>query len=149
MSAALVEPRYRIGEVAERVGITPRTIRYYEERGLLGGEPSRPKGGHRLYAETDVTRLTELIRLRDLLGLSLEELTGIAEAEEARATLRDRWSGTESDTERLRIVEAAIPHVERQLALVRSRRQTLAEFEAELAEKLESLNERRRDLSGP
>jgi DNA-binding transcriptional MerR regulator len=143
----LDEPRYRIGEAADRAGVTPRTIRYYEERGLLGSASTRPKGGHRLYTEADVTRLAELIRLRDLLGLSLEDLVELAEAEEARATLRDRWSGSESDEERLRLLEAAIPHVERQLELVRARQDKLAEFAADLSTKLDGLRERRRGLT--
>jgi len=136
----------RIGEVAQRVGVTPRTIRYYEELGLLGSGTEREKGSHRTYAETDVARLQELIRLRDLLGLTLEELVELAEAEEARAALRDRWEEDPSDEERLRIVEAAIPHVERQLALVRNRQATLGEFAAELEEKLSRLRRRRRGL---
>ena len=89
-----------------------------------------------------------LIRLRDLLGLSLEELLGLAEAEEARAGLRDQWaeirptrSGCGSSTE-------AIPLVERQLELVRARQQRLAEFADELSEKLRSLHERRFELEG-
>ena len=136
----------RIGEVAQRVGVTPRTIRYYEELGLLGsGE--REKGAHRTYAETDVMRVQELIRLRDLLGLTLEELVELAEAEEARAALRGRWEEDPSDEERLRIVEEAIPHVERQLALVRGRQSTLEEFAAELETKLSRLRRRRRELS--
>ena len=94
----------RIGEVAQRVGVTPRTIRYYEELGLLGSGSEREKGSHRTYAETDVARLQELIRLRDLLGLTLEELVELAEAEEARAALRGRWAEDPSDEERLRIV---------------------------------------------
>ena len=142
MSSATAERTYRIGEVAERVGITPRTIRYYEELGLVHASAAHVKGTHRLYTEADVTRLTELIRLRDLLGLSLDELTLLAEAEEARAELRDRWAQTEDAAERVRIVESAIPHVERQLALVRSRQETLAELEAELTAKRESLNAR-------
>jgi DNA-binding transcriptional MerR regulator len=74
----------RIGDVAEQVGVTTRTIRYYEELGLLGSGSSREKGAHRTYDEADVVRLQELIRLRDLLGLTLEELVELAEAEEAR-----------------------------------------------------------------
>ena len=135
----------RIGEVAQRVGVTTRTIRYYEELGLLGSG-GREKGAHRTYAESDVAHLQELIRLRDLLGLTLEELVELAEAEEARAALRGRWEEDPSDEERLRIVEEAIPHVERQLALVRSRQQTLADFAWELDDKLRSLEERRREL---
>jgi DNA-binding transcriptional MerR regulator len=137
----------RIGEVAQRVGVTPRTIRYYEERGLLGRAAGRPKGSHRVYGEADVVRLQELIRLRDLLGLTLEELTALAEAEEARADLRDRWAGSSSDLERGRIVDAAIPLVERQLELVRARQTTLADFAAELERKLASLHARRAGLS--
>jgi DNA-binding transcriptional MerR regulator len=141
------ETALRIGEVAQRVGVTPRTIRYYEELGLLGSGSGREKGAHRSYAETDVARLQELIRLRDLLGLTLEELVELAEAEEARADLRGRWAEDPSDEERLRIVEEAIPHVQRQLALVRARQATLEEFAAELDTKLSRLRRRRRELS--
>ena len=148
MSTAAETRGYRIGEVAERVGVTTRTIRYYEERGLLGHATSRAKGAHRLYGEADVARLQELIRLRDLLGLSLEELVELAEAEEARAALRGRWADSASDEERARIVEAAIPLVERQLALVTTRQQTLAAFADELRAKLDSLQRRRRELAG-
>ena len=135
----------RIGDVAARVGVTPRTIRYYEERGLLdaGG---RAKGSHRVYEEADVVRLQELIRLRDLLGLSLEELVELAEAEEARAALRDRWESDPSDDERRAIVDAAIPLVERQLALVSLRREKLDEFAGELQEKLDRLHARHDEL---
>jgi len=142
------ERTLRIGEVAERVGVTTRTIRYYEERGLLGPAAGRAKGAHRVYTEADVTRLLELIRLRDLLGLSLEELVELAEAEEARAALRGRWEETTSDEERLRIVEAAIPLAERQLELVRARQQRLDEFAGELREKLKRLKSRRARLQG-
>jgi DNA-binding transcriptional MerR regulator len=137
----------RIGEVAERVGVTTRTIRYYEERGLLGGGDAREKGAHRHYTDADVARLEELLRMRDLLGLSLDEIVGIVEAEEARAALRNRWADTVSDEERLRIVDAAIPLVERQLELLRSRREKLDEFADELSAKLRSLKSRRRQLA--
>ena len=148
MSTGLLEERLRIGEVAARVGVTPRTIRYYEELGLLGASAAREKGGHRFYSEGDVARLTELVRLRDLLGLTLDELAPLVEAAEARAALRDRWEGSESDTERLRIVEEALVHVTRQLELVQARRARLGEFAAELEGKLEHLTRRRAELGG-
>jgi len=119
--------------------VTVRTIRYYEELGLLGPAPPRSKGAHRVYADADVARLAELIRLRDLLGLSLDELTALAETAEARAALRDRWADTTTDDERARIVREAIPLVERQLELVRARRRTLDDFTGELTEKLQTL----------
>jgi MerR family transcriptional regulator, repressor of the yfmOP operon len=137
----------RIGEVAERSGVTPRTIRYYEEIGLLTGGKRR-KGEHRAYDENDIERLLELKRLRDLLNLSLEELKQLVEAEEARAALRRRFGETESDTERLRIVQAALPHVDTQLELVRRRRRELETLEAELVDKRKRILARRRELSG-
>jgi MerR family transcriptional regulator, repressor of the yfmOP operon len=140
------ERSYRIGEVAERVGVTTRTIRYYEELGLLGTAAGRSKGAHRLYNDADVSRLEEVIRLRDLLGLSLEELVALTEAEEARAALRDQWAESASDTERVGIVRAAIPLIERQLELVRGRRQKLSEFADELSAKLRSLHDREAEL---
>ena len=146
MTTELEGRSFRIGEVAEQVGVTTRTIRYYEELGLLGAAAERSKGAHRLYGEADVVRLQGLIRLRDLLGLSLEELVELAEAEEARAALRDQWASDPTDDERAQIVRAAIPLVERQLALVRARQQTLADFGDELGGKLRTLYERLDEL---
>jgi DNA-binding transcriptional MerR regulator len=146
MSMQTEELRYRIGEVAERAGVTTRTIRYYEELGLLGRAAARVKGAHRLYTEADITRLQELIRLRDLLGLSLDELVELAEAEEARAALRDQWAESASDRERAGIVKAAISLTERQLELVRARQEHLSQFGDELSEKLRSLHERQAEL---
>jgi DNA-binding transcriptional MerR regulator len=146
LSTATDERRYRIGEVAERAGVTTRTIRYYEELGLLRKAGERAKGAHRLYAESDVTRLQELLRLRDLLGLRLDELVELAEAEEARAALRDQWAESATDDERARIVAVAISIAERQLELVRARQQRLAEFADDLAEKLRAIRERQAEL---
>jgi DNA-binding transcriptional MerR regulator len=137
----------RIGEVAERTGVTPRTIRYYEEIGLLPGPPERRKGEHRAYDDGDVERLTELTRLRDLLNLSLDELKQLIEAEEARAAIRKQFHETESTRERARLLDAALPHVETQLDLVRHRIGELGKLEQELVEKRKSILARKRELS--
>jgi DNA-binding transcriptional MerR regulator len=131
--------------VAERVGVTTRTIRYYEELGLLS-TAARTKGAHRLYAKADIARLKELLRLRDLLGLSLEELVGIAEAEEARAALRHQWAESANDRERARIVKAANAVIERQLELVHARQHRLSEFADELSERLRSVRKLQAEL---
>jgi DNA-binding transcriptional MerR regulator len=140
------EGRLRIGELATRVGVTPRTIRYYEELGLLAASDGRGKGAHRLYGSADIERLEGLIRLRDLLGLTLEELVGLAEADQARAGLRDQWADDPSDAERVDILEAAIPLVSHQLELVQARQARLDDFAQELTAKLRSLHETRARL---
>jgi DNA-binding transcriptional MerR regulator len=127
------ERELRIGEVARLAGTTPRTIRYYEEIGLLPGSRERPARSHRTYAEADVDRLTELLRLKDLLALSLEELKELVEAEGARAELRREWhGGVEDPVRRRQILEASLAYTARQLALVRRRRDEIARLEAEL-----------------
>src|SRR5262245_6243751 len=64
--------KMRIGELAEQAGVTPRTIRYYEDLGLLG--PSEREGqGFRYYTETELTRLKKIDMLKQL-GLCLEEI---------------------------------------------------------------------------
>ena len=137
----------RIGEVAERTGVTPRTIRYYEEIGLLPGPPERRKGEHRAYDEGDVERLTELKRLRDLLNLSLDELKQLAEAEEARAAIRRQFHESGDDAERVRLLDEALPHVATQLSLVRSRMKELQRLERELVDKRTSILARKRELA--
>ncbi len=123
----------RIGEVARLAGTTPRTIRYYEEIGLLPVAAGRQPGAHRTYAEADVERLTELLRLKDLLGLSLEELKELVEAEGARAALRREWQGgVEDPVRRRQILEESLTHIARQLELVRRRREEIAKLEDEL-----------------
>jgi DNA-binding transcriptional MerR regulator len=137
-SPAAAAAPLRIGELARRVGTTPRTIRYYEERGLLRGAEERPAGGHRLYGEEDVAHLRELIRLRELLGLSLEELGALLEAEEARAMLRAEYEHGVSDPERLReILTEALGHLELQLSLVHRRAGELEALAGDLRERRE------------
>lgn len=63
---------YRIGELAARVGLTERTIRYYEELGLLESV-KRLDGGVRVYTDDDVRRLRYIRKLKTL-GLSLQEM---------------------------------------------------------------------------
>src|SRR5580658_9759260 len=118
------ERTLRIGEVAELTGTTPRTIRYYEEIGLLGGraDVKRAQGKHRSYTNADVDRVKEIVRLRDLLGLSLEQLSQLLEAETARAELRKELQRTEDPVERRRLLEQALGHITTQLELVRGRR---------------------------
>lgn len=139
----------RIGEVAEAVGVTPRTIRYYEELGLLDesvGTTERAKGSHRLFSDNDVSRLQELLRLRDLLGLSLDRLKDLAEAAEARRCLRDQYAASTGDAERAAILRSAIPYVQRQLEEVRGRQRMLEEFASELADKLDRMYARLADV---
>ena len=135
----------KIGDLAQRAGTTPRTIRYYEEIGLLACG-SREKGKHRVYDDSDVERLEEIRRLRDLLGLELDQVKSLLEAEDARAELRRRYHATDDPVERRRILEQALPHVTQQLDLVRARKEELLKLEHELLDKRRRLRARLREI---
>jgi DNA-binding transcriptional MerR regulator len=137
----------RIGEVAELTGTTPRTIRYYEEIGLLDPAPERAQGKHRCYTEADVERVREIIRLRDLLGLSLDQLSRLLEAESARANLRDELKQTEDPAERKRILEQLLEHISSQLELVRGRLDQLNDLAAELQDKQQRVSAKIAEIS--
>jgi MerR family transcriptional regulator, repressor of the yfmOP operon len=145
LSATPTKP-LRIGEVAELTGTTPRTIRYYEEIGLLPGAADRAQGKHRLYTEADLERVKEIVRLRDLLGLSLEQLRQLLEAEAARAELRREYRATEDAAARKRILKQSRRHIESQLELVRGRKAELEKLEAELVEKQDLVATKLREL---
>jgi MerR family transcriptional regulator, repressor of the yfmOP operon len=143
--SAVASKSLRIGEVAEVTGTTPRTIRYYEEIGLLA-DADRAQGKHRSYTEADVERVREIIRLRDLLGLSLEQLSKLLAAESARAELRREYARAEDPDTRGRILDEALGHIATQLALVRERRRQLDALERELVEKRRSIHKRLAEL---
>jgi DNA-binding transcriptional MerR regulator len=146
MSATTTRP-LRIGEVAELTGTTPRTIRYYEEIGLLPGSAERAQGQHRLYTHRDVEQVREILRLKDLLGLSLDQLSKLLAAESARAELRREWEQTDDPTAQRRILDEAMSHIDTQLELVRHRRRELEQLEKELAAKRTQLRRRRVTLN--
>ena len=137
----------KIGDVAKLAGTTPRTIRYYEEIGLLPAPDSREPGAHRTYAQRDVDRLTELLRLRTLLGVSLDGLKDLVEAEDNREALRREWhDGVEDPVRRREILDSLDHHAERQLELVRARRDEIASLEAELLARRKRIRLRLREL---
>jgi len=89
----------------------------------------------------------EIVRLRDLLGLSLEQLSQLLEAESARAHLRREYQETEAPDERRRILEQALEHIGTQLGLVRSRLEELTKLAGELEERQKVVKQRIRENS--
>ena len=146
MSSTQAKP-LRIGEVAELTGTTPRTIRYYEEIGLLPDSLDRAQGKHRSYTDEDVERVREIIRLRDLLGLTLEELATLLEAETARATIRREIQQTDDPAEIRRMREEALGHINTQLELVRRRRREIEQLESELLAKRRLVKQRLAEMT--
>ena len=67
-SPPLARPHRSIGEACELLGVSPRTLRYYEELGFL--QPTRTAGGHRLYGDADIETVQRIGRMQ-AVGFSL------------------------------------------------------------------------------
>jgi DNA-binding transcriptional MerR regulator len=120
----------RIQEVASELGLTARSIRYYEEIGLL--EPAaRTEGAYRLFDADDLERLRFIKGLRDNAGFSLSEIAALLEDDAARARNRERFRATDDPTERLAIVDDATARVDRQIESLRAK---VARLEAMIEE---------------
>jgi MerR family transcriptional regulator, repressor of the yfmOP operon len=89
------EARYRIGEVAKAAGVSTRTLRYYEELGLVSPSGHSP-GGARRYSENDLARVLRIRELQQLVGFNLDEIktivAGEARLDELRSEFRDGGS---------------------------------------------------------
>ncbi|WP_150308490.1 MerR family transcriptional regulator [Planctomonas psychrotolerans] len=103
-----------IGELADKTGLSLRTIRHYDEVGLL--KPSgRTDGGFRLYTQEDLSRLM-LIRRMKPLGFSLEEMTELLRI---IGVLKSGNAGTDNDDVRARLASFIEQAEERQRTLER------------------------------
>lgn len=109
-----------------------RAIRYYEQIGLLPGSAGRRRGGHRHYGEDDVERLVLITRMRDLLGLSLDDLDELIAKRGAWQVPDQVWEDSEAMVDRLAIVDGAMAWVNLQLHLVHARRESLTVLEQDL-----------------
>jgi MerR family transcriptional regulator, repressor of the yfmOP operon len=123
----------RIQEVGATLGLTTRTLRYYEELGLLK-PAARSEGDYRLYDQDDLERLRFIKGLRDDAGFSLAEIGQLLEDEAARTRNRDRFRTTSDPAERRAIVDDALARVERQIGSLKAKSDRLTEM-IEAAEK--------------
>ena len=88
-----------------------------------------------------------MLHLKSLLGVSLEELKELVEAEDARALIRREYQASDDPGRKRELLDEALGHIERQLELVRRRRGELDKLESELAGKRRRVRDRLRELS--
>ena len=103
-----------IHEAAVETGLTPRSVRYYEEVGLLR-PAARSEGDYRLFDETDLERLRFIKGLRDDAGFSLAEIAQLLEDEAARERGHAAFHATTDPAERRRIQCERVASFERQI----------------------------------
>jgi DNA-binding transcriptional MerR regulator len=144
----------QIGEVAERTGVTQRTLRFYEEKGLLK-PPSRMDGGFRLYSESDVKRVERIRRLQDLLGVTLADIKEMVDAEEILRELRAQFRPEAAIAEKRKQLDRATEVVQAQYTIVNQKIEQMEEMKGQLEERLKTferwmgeLNDMERDAAG-
>jgi len=122
-----------IGDAAEEAGVTTRTLRYYEQLGLLP-PATRSVGGARRYTGADIERVARIRRLQDLLGQDLDQIRRVLVAEDRLAELRAEWQGDASEERREEILTEATEINNELRAQVRARLAALSDFAEELEE---------------
>ena len=107
----------RIGEVGEAVGVSAKTLRFYESIGLLP-EPVRTASGYRDYSPAVIERV-QFIRDAQAAGLTLAEVTSVLELKDA---------GHRSCEHTLALVQRHLAEIDERIAALRDTRTRLAEL---------------------
>jgi DNA-binding transcriptional MerR regulator len=129
-----------IGAAAARAGVTERSLRYYEEIGIL--KPyGYTKGGMRRYSEADLERVTRIRELQQLLGLNLEEIAGVLHNEDRSAEIRsayyDRRTGR---VQRRKLLLESLAMASELRETVQGKRAALDSFLADLEGRIGRIN---------
>jgi MerR family transcriptional regulator, repressor of the yfmOP operon len=124
----------QIGEVADMLQITTRTIRYYEEFGIMA-PPQRLEGGMRIYGKEDITRLKFILKLKEL-GISLKEMQELADIYRSH-----------KDTDRImprlqEILDHHIRKIDDKITKLSSLRQDIVGYRGRITELLKEQNAR-------
>ncbi len=138
----------RIGEVAKLTGLTTRTLRYWEEVGLLRPSAHRASG-ERLYSAADMARATRIRDLQELLGFSLAEVGAVLDTEDVDVLDRVRSeyrAGDLPDERRRELLDDAIEANDKLLDKLDTTLARIGAFRDERAAKAVQLREVRRAL---
>jgi MerR family transcriptional regulator, repressor of the yfmOP operon len=130
----------KIEDVAKETGLTKRTIRFYEEIGLIP-PPERTDGGIRLYTENDIKFLKRVIDAKEVLGFSLQELQYFLQLEETIEThSRDYHSSMDctNQTNELTIIQEGLSQ---QLSMLKAKIEKMKAFEKEIQELYQKVEE--------
>ena len=136
---------FSIEQVATRTGFTKRTLRYYEEVGLLP-PTGRTEGNYRRYSEADVELLERIKNLRELLGFSLADIREIIVAEDERVQLRDTYKHETEVDAKVAQINRADELIRNQLHLIEKKLAGLEQMRTKLTANLEHHEQIRNEL---
>ena len=135
----------RIGELAKRAGLTTRTLRYWEEFGLVKPTDHR-FSGERLYSKAELERVIHVRELQELLGLTLAEIRIVLDSEDAVERARSARQAGASPARRVALLEQAIEAHSRLIERIDDRLARIAAFRDEWVQRGERMRERLEEL---
>lgn len=136
---------FTIEQVAAQTGLTKRTLRYYEEVGLLP-PTGRTEGNYRRYTQDDIQRLERIKNLRNLLGFSLADIRELLQAEDERDQIRVAYRQETEAAAKISHLEHVDELIRHQLELVEQKIAGLEQMRESLLKSLESHERKRQNL---
>jgi MerR family transcriptional regulator, repressor of the yfmOP operon len=136
---------FTIEQVSARTGMTKRTLRYYEEVGLLP-PTGRTEGNYRRYNEEDIQRLERIKRLRDLLGFSLADIRELLNADDERGQIKVAYQHETEAAAKVAQLDRADELIRSQLHLIEQKMEGLEQMRAGLLSRLEHHQYTREEL---
>ena len=136
---------YTIEQVAARTGFTKRTLRYYEEVGLLP-PTNRTEGNYRRYSEADIQRLERIKNLRDLLGFSLTDIRELLEVEDERGQIKVAYRHETENLAKVARLDRADELIRTQIHVIEQKLAGLEQMRDNLLANLERHELKRKEL---
>ena len=136
---------YTIEQVSARTGLTKRTLRYYEEVGLLP-PTGRTEGNYRRYNEEDIERLERIKKLRELLGFTLADIRKLLNAEDEREQIKVAYQHETETAAKIAQLDRADELIRSQLHLIEQKMEGLEQMRTGLLSKLERHKNSREEL---
>ena len=136
---------FTIEQVSARTGLTKRTLRYYEEVGLLP-PTGRTEGNYRRYNEEDILRLERIKELRDLLGFSLADIRELLHAEDERGEIKVAYQQETEAATKITQLDRADEIIRSQLHLIEQKMDGLEQMRKGLLTKLDQHKHSREEL---
>jgi DNA-binding transcriptional MerR regulator len=125
-------PLLGIGAAAQRLGVSERALRYYQQLGLLIPACTTP-GGLRRYSPADLARVERIRELQSLLGLNLDEIAVVLRNDDRLAEIRQTWHDERtSEGERRQLTREGLALQENLRSTVEAKQAALASFLTDL-----------------
>jgi DNA-binding transcriptional MerR regulator len=138
----LTEKRYSVEEVSALFNITPRTLHYYEEIGLIP-DVARTEGGHRFYNQQTVDLIAHIIRIKNLMGISLQDISRVLDAERNLEQIKELLQSEDSNEQKFMLLEQAANVLQQMAETIEDKINNLQILREGFLHRLEKVNQKR------